>query len=406
MKKIAVVVQRYGGEVVGGAEMQARLLAEKMQSHLGWQVDVLTTTAKEYTTWKNFYPEGRSELHSVNVHRFDSFWGRSLFLPIYSRFLFLFQKIFLRRLWTPLQIWFELKFLILQGPVNFKLSRYIKQHRDDYDAWVFFTYLYLPTVWGISLVQSKVQSRPIILVPEAHDEPAFYFSLFKSMFQKASHIFVNSVSEKELMEGRIGKSDKIQIVGLGFDENYDQEGEEEVLALDPPYVLYLGRISRGKKIDELIQFFHSFLESSPFKNVNLYLAGHVEEGVVLPQQGNIRYLGHLSESDKSITIRQALCLVNPSPLESLSMVVLEAVMLKKPVLVNQECSVFRYYESVMPSVYGYRDDFNAKLSFIAERNWRDDSAQKDLGESQRWVREHYSWEKILRDYQKVLGDPF
>ena len=48
-KRIAIVVQRYGPEVNGGAEDAARAVAEHLTA-LG-EVHVLTTCALDYTTW-------------------------------------------------------------------------------------------------------------------------------------------------------------------------------------------------------------------------------------------------------------------------------------------------------------------------------------------------------------------
>jgi hypothetical protein len=86
MTKIAFVVQRYGDKIVGGAESYTRELAETLVKKLGWQVDVLTTCAHDYMTWKNEYPEQSFTLNGVKVKRFASLLGRSPLFSLYHRY--------------------------------------------------------------------------------------------------------------------------------------------------------------------------------------------------------------------------------------------------------------------------------------------------------------------------------
>src|SRR5215468_5196259 len=66
--KLAVVVQRYGLDVNGGAELHARYIAERLARHAS--VEVLTTCATDYITWRNELPPGTEQINGVSVRRF------------------------------------------------------------------------------------------------------------------------------------------------------------------------------------------------------------------------------------------------------------------------------------------------------------------------------------------------
>ena len=66
--KVAVVVQRYGADINGGAELHARYIAERLARHA--EVEVATTCAKDYVTWRNELPAGTEQVNGVTVRRF------------------------------------------------------------------------------------------------------------------------------------------------------------------------------------------------------------------------------------------------------------------------------------------------------------------------------------------------
>ncbi len=68
--KIAFVIQRYGPEITGGSEHLCRMIAERLA--LRHDIDVLTTCAKDYVSWKNEYPQGKSTINNVHVYRFPT----------------------------------------------------------------------------------------------------------------------------------------------------------------------------------------------------------------------------------------------------------------------------------------------------------------------------------------------
>ena len=66
--RLAVVVQRYGADINGGAELHARYVAEHLARHA--EVEVFTTCARDYVTWANELPEGAEPQGGVLVRRF------------------------------------------------------------------------------------------------------------------------------------------------------------------------------------------------------------------------------------------------------------------------------------------------------------------------------------------------
>src|SRR5918994_6066562 len=66
--KLAVAVQRYGADINGGAELHARYIAERLARHAS--VEVVTTCARDYVTWRNELPPGVQAVNGVTVRRF------------------------------------------------------------------------------------------------------------------------------------------------------------------------------------------------------------------------------------------------------------------------------------------------------------------------------------------------
>jgi hypothetical protein len=68
-RPVAIVVQRYGADLVGGSEALAREYAERLLGR-GFTVTVYTTTARDYVTWRSEYSAGESTERGVSVRRF------------------------------------------------------------------------------------------------------------------------------------------------------------------------------------------------------------------------------------------------------------------------------------------------------------------------------------------------
>ncbi|MFW7378368.1 MAG: glycosyltransferase family 4 protein [Oligoflexus sp.] len=399
-KRIALVVQRYGESIIGGAESHARLIAERLAETYGLHIDVYTSCAKDYRTWRNEWSSGVEKVSPhITIKRFRTWFPRfqSLF-HVYSRLFFKLQR---HRHHVSNKIYAALEWLwfILQGPYCPGLVTHLKKHIDSYEKIILFTYLYYPT-----LAAARLDPRKNILIPTAHDEPPFYTDAVRHLLMNTPQILANTVPEKDLIQRFIGRSDHIQIAGIGIDfkpfESMLKEGDHQ-----KPYVLYLGRISRGKHVPELINHFLAYLHATNDQKTRLILAGKKENDVQIPSHLQISYLGFIDENEKIKLISNSTCLINPSPFESLSMIVIEAMAAQIPVLVNQHCEVLRYYAESTDTVFTYSDEasFIKQLTRITTDAWDQDHQKKQsLCQTRNWAYEHFSWPKVLEVYHNSL----
>ena len=250
--KIAIIVQRYGLEVSGGAELHARWLAEHLLNIA--QVDVLTSCALDYRTWANHYPAGITNLNGVTVHRFPS--DRERPIQLSPEQIKLNLKIRKER-YDPVE---EAEWMWSQGPTSSHLIQKIERSYHLYDAFIFFTYQYASTAFGLPLVSDKA-----ILVPTAHDEPILYYPIFRKLFHAPRAIAYNTEAER-LFVNRITRNHHVPhtVVGIGINEPPDHSADRfrQKFKVEGPFITYLGRLVEQKNVPELIDYF-CLLYTSP-----------------------------------------------------------------------------------------------------------------------------------------------
>lgn len=94
-------------------------------------------------------------------------------------------------------------------------------------------------------------------------------------------------------------------------------------------------------------------------------------------------------------------LIMPSPYESLSIVTLEAMACKTPVLVNGECAVLKGHckRSNAGLWYNDYDEFMECSRLLASN----DELRKQMGRNgERYVNENYNWVDLKRKYSNLL----
>ncbi len=247
-------------------------------------------------------------------------------------------------------------------------------------------------MFGVSSLAGRV---PTLLQPTAHDEPPAQLSIFRSEFHAVDGLLYLTEEEEAVAQRLFHADETGTVTGLGVDLDGpvgDGVTFRQVHGLgDDPYVIYVGRLDVFKGVSELMRYFVEYKGRNP-SNLRLVLAG--EQMMPLPDVDDIRHVGFLSEDEKRDAIAGSVALVQPSPYESFSIVLLEAWLQKKPVLVQRYCEVTT--GQCMRSGGGLPYQGFAEFEACLDRLTTDDDLARELGENgERYTRARYSWGSVL-----------
>ena len=381
--KLAVAVQRYGADINGGAELHARYIAEHLSRHA--DVEVVTTCARDYVTWRNELPAGEDRVQGIRVRRFgvdrprdpDEFGRHS-------------RRVFDREH----SIDDELAWLRSEGPTSRGMVDYLANGGFDYV--VLFSYRYYHAYHAARRLSSKA-----ILVPTAERDAAIGLSIFGPVFRSVRAIMYNSHEERAMIQAASRNTDVPGVVvGVGSDvpEHSDPQRFRRAFSIDRPFALYIGRIDENKGCKELFDFYQRYALTFP-GGLDLVLIGSAK--MPIPEHPRIHHLGFISDRDKFDALAASDVLIMPSYFESLSMVALEAWGMGKPVLANGRCDVLKgqcirsgaglYYESYQEFVETlYALESHGPLNARLGRNGRE------------YFRTHYAWPVIERKYVDMI----
>jgi glycosyltransferase involved in cell wall biosynthesis len=384
--KLAVVVQRYGLEINGGAELHARYIAEHLARHN--DVEVLTTCARDYVTWRNELPPGQELVNGIPVHRFPV--SRERVPEQFGRHS---QHVFER----THSLSDELAWLDSEGPTSLPLVSHIERHGNRYDYLIFFSYRYYHTYHGIRSGPGRS-----LLVPTAERDAAIGLGLFGPVFRGTRALMYNSHEERAMIEGASGNSGATHVVvGVGSDVPSDAVPDRfrQKHAIRSRFVVYVGRIDENKGCKELFSFFQQYAKSVP-GDLTLVLIGNTI--LPIPDHPRVRHLGFLPDRDKFDAIAGAEALIMPSYFESLSMVALEAWALGRPVLANGRCDVLRG-QCIRSNAGLYYENFGefVETLYAIESNRALNRALGINGRS--FYKANYDWPVIEGKYMDVLN---
>ncbi len=321
--RIAFVIQRYGLEVNGGGELHCRWLAQRLaRNH---HVEIFTTCALDYLTWANHYRRGTTNVAGIPVHRYRVRRQRS-----FRKFHDISNLVFFDD-HSPAdeEEWFR-----LNGPESPKLIRALHTHAKEFDLFVFYAYRYYQTFFGLPQVAQRA-----VLVPTAEEDHAIDLAASRELLRLPQGMLFLTPEERDLVEQATGKTCQHEIIGSGVqlvpqEKLFDFKAKRGLAR----YLLYVGRVDKNKGCKRLFDYYQRYAAKRPSAPPLILLGKSV---INIPRHPGIQHLGFVTEEEKFSALRQAELLIMPSPYESLSVIVLEAWALGRPVLANAQCKVLQ-----------------------------------------------------------------
>lgn len=169
-----------------------------------------------------------------------------------------------------------------------------------------------------------------------------------------------------------------------------------------PFILYLGRVSKNKRIDLIVKAFNSLIDY-PY---NLYLTAHQKELgsdllLNIAKNKRIKLLGYISENQKVELLKKTSALMLASDFEAFGIVLLEASYFRKPIL----CSNLPVFNEILsPKGVLY---FNNSVNDIADAFTKFSKFSKNdllkMGEENKDNLNRYDFAIIQQHYKTLIN---
>lgn len=389
---IAFVPPRFGAEVVGGSEAVTREAATGLAAR-GWDVEVLTTRARDHYSWADEYPPGRHDVEGVAVHRFELVREEGRYPGQADR------GDLERRIaeGVPLdegqeQAWVNGLFRVPD------LYHHLVAHRHRYRAVVLSPYLFWTTVVG-----SLAAPERSIVMPCLHDEGYARLKVVRRALSGVARAWYLSEPERDLAValGLDPGAGDLTGAGVPVPSSHDPARFHERHRVERPFLLYAGRREEGKGWPVLLEAFAAAVSRGA--DVDLVTMGVGEVAAPPSVAGRVHDLGFVADEEAPHVFAAAAAYVQPSSNESFSRTVMEAWLAGTPVLANAQSAVVAWHceRSGAGVTWTGVDELSAAIEAVAASP----GAFRDLAATGRaYVLEHYTWPAVLDRMEASLQE--
>lgn len=382
--RIGLVVPRFHVDLLGGAELHARWLAEHLAA-VGHEVTVLTTCVLDATRWRNDLPAGEDTADAgYTVHRYpadrrDKHEWTELDMAI--------------RAGREVSLEEEERWL-RSGGASSAMERDLEARGDRFDVVLGIPYMAATTYFAAQACPER-----FCVIPCLHDEPFARLTYVGRLLTRSAGALFNCWPERDLarrLHPRMGAS---AMVGLGFEppQAPDPDAFRDKYGIQGPFAAFIGRLELDKNVPQLLEYFVRYKERNPGP-VQLVLVGQGD--VSPPSRDDVRQIT-IDWRDRDSLLAAAALLIQPSRKESLSIVTMQAWLSGLPVLAHAGSDVVR--DHCLRSGGGLWFDNYVEFEAMLQRLLDDGTLANALGRGGRaYVASEYSWPAVLGRFHEAL----
>ena len=294
------------------------------------------------------------------------------------------------------------------SPIHWALTRHRSVNSKNYDA-ILVHGIPFSMPAQLPVIRNRADGTPptpTILLPHFHVEDRYYHwnTYYQSMLLADAVVLAPKETCRLLAESLPIKARWLP--GGGMDQNEFGDRQSALAAFAAhhtstmPFFLVLGRKSGNKRYQAAIAALK--LVNRTRVRANLILIGHDGDAVAIAEP-NVHYLGALPRQAVLGALYSCAALVSMSESESFGIVITEAWMTGKPVLVSSHSAAFR--ELVSDRVNGRLVDDIAALADAMGEVLDEPALADGWGHAGRAeALAHYTWDALAADWSRLLDD--
>jgi glycosyltransferase involved in cell wall biosynthesis len=387
--RIGIAPARFGPGISGGAEIVLAEMATGLQAR-GWEVEILTTCARDGYSWRNEIEPGVTTEDGLLVRRFPAVVST----PGAERAAVeQAMQAGIRPSLPEQQRWMN------DGVRMPEMYHYLLDHAGDYQTLVFAPYPF----W-MAFACSQIAPERSVLLTCLHDEPYAYLELFEPVFTGVAGLLFMSEPEHQLahrIHPGLARHDLVGCsVGSRPDTEYDPDRFRARYGIKDPFVLYLGRREGAKGWPDLMR---SFAAATARLNLPLLLvtAGGGDPDVPSELTDRVVDLGFITDQDRDDALAAAVALVQPSRYEAFSRTVMESWLAGTLVIANGSCEVLAWHCERSGAGLTYNDEAELEecLAFVAEAP---EAAAAVAAPGRQYVLDNYDRDAVIDRIETAL----